>query len=110
MKFILRIVFTASALMLATYIVPGIAIDSAFTALVAALSLGVLNAFIRPVLILLTLPITIVTLGLFIFVINAGMFWFVAIFIDGFFVQGFLNALLGSIFVSIVSGIAHRFV
>ncbi len=110
MKFIVRLVLTASALMLVTYIVPGIAVDSIYTAIIAAFLLGILNAVIRPILVILTLPITILTLGIFIFVINAGIFMFVASFVDGFHVDGFLSALIGSLLVSIISGIAHRFV
>ncbi len=110
MKFILRLVLTASALLLVTYIVPGITVDGVYTALIAALFLGILNAVIRPILVILTLPITILTLGIFIFVINAGIFIFVASFVDGFHVSSFLSALIGSILVSFISSLAHRFV
>ncbi len=110
MKFIIRLVLTASALLLVTYIVPGITIDGVYTALIAALFLGILNAVIRPILVLLTLPITLLTLGIFIFVINAGIFLFVASFVDGFHVSSFLSALVGSILVSFISSLAHRFV
>lgn len=110
MKLLVRLLITAFALVLATYIVPGIAVDGPYTALIAALVLGILNAVIRPVLVLLTLPVTILTLGLFIFVINASLFLFVASFVDGFSVDGFLPALLGSILVSIISGIANKFI
>jgi len=110
MKFILRLVLTASALLLVTYIVPGIAVDGVYTALIAALFLGILNAVIRPILVILTLPITILTLGVFIFVINAGIFIFVASFVDGFHVSSFWSAFFGSILVSFISSLAHRFV
>ncbi len=110
MKLLVRLLITSFALVLATYIVPGIAVDGPYTALIAALVLGILNAVIRPVLVLLTLPVTILTLGLFIFVINASLFLFVASFVDGFSVDGFLPALLGSILVSIISGIANKFI
>jgi putative membrane protein len=103
-----RLIVTAFALVLVAEFLPGIEIDSAFTALVAALILGVVNAIIRPILVILTFPITILTLGLFIFVINALLFWFVASFIDGFTVTGFFPALLGSIIVSLISTFINK--
>ena len=108
MKFVVRVIVTAFALILVTYIVPGIEVSGAYPAIVAALFLGILNAFVRPVLILLTLPITVLTLGIFIFVLNAGIFLFVASFVDGFHVSGFLSALFGSILVSIISSIVNK--
>lgn len=110
MKFILRLLISAAALLGVTYIIPGISVDDFYTALIAALILGLLNAIVRPILILLTLPITILTLGIFIFVINAGMFLFVASFVDGFDVHGFIPALLGSILVSIISGFINKLI
>ena len=108
MRFIVRLVIVALSLIFVTYVMPGFDIDNFFTALVVAFVLGILNAVVRPVLIFLTLPITIITLGLFIFVINAALFLFVASFVDGFNVSGFWTALFGSILVSIVSGIANK--
>lgn len=108
MKFLIRLLITSLALLAATQIIPGIVVAGWFPALMAAFFLGLLNAVVRPILVLLTLPVTILTLGLFIFVINAGIFLFVASFLDGFAVSGFLSALVGSIFVSIASGIAHK--
>jgi putative membrane protein len=110
MKLIARLLITALALLLVTYIVPGISVSGLYPALIAALFLGLANAIVRPILILLTLPITILTLGIFIFVINAALFLFVASFVQGFEVSGFLAALLGSILVSIISGIANKFI
>jgi putative membrane protein len=103
-----RIVVTAFALILVAELIPGISIDSVVTALVAAVVLGVLNVLVRPILVILTLPITLLTLGLFIFVINALLFWFVASFLDGFTVSGFWPALAGSIVVSIVSALINK--
>lgn len=108
MNFFARLIISAATLMLVTYIVPGITVDSFYTALVAALALGLLNAVVRPVLVILTLPITILTLGIFIFIINASLFLFVASFVDGFEVSGLVSALIGSILVSIISGIANK--
>lgn len=110
MKFIIRLLVTALALVLVTYIVSGIEISGLYPALIASLCLGVLNAVVRPILVILTLPVTILSLGTFIFVINAGIFFFVASFVDGFVVSSFGSALLGSILVSIISGIVHKFV
>ena len=93
----------ALALMAVAYLVPSISVDSFWTALVAALVLGLVNAVIRPVLILLTLPATVVTLGLFILVINGLLFWFVGSFVEGFRVGGFWAAFFGAILFSIVS-------
>lgn len=110
MHFITRLVISAFALLLVAEVVPGISIDGLYPALISALLLGVVNALIRPVLVILTLPITIVTLGIFIFVINAALFLFVASFVEGFEVSGFIPALVGSVLVSIISSIVHKFV
>jgi putative membrane protein len=82
---------------------PGIAVESFWTAMVAALVLGLVNTIIRPILILLTLPATLLTLGLFIFVINGLLFWFVGSFVQGFTVSGFWPGVGGAIVYSIVS-------
>lgn len=93
----------AAALLLVAYLYPGVSVESLFAALIAALVLGLVNAVIRPILILLTLPATLLTLGLFIFVINALLFWFVAEIVQGFRVTGFGAALLGSILYSVIT-------
>ncbi len=108
MKYVLRLGGSAIALLFVSYLVPGISIDTFWTAVIAALFLGILNMLVRPILVVLTIPITVVTLGLFIFFINAGIFLFVASFVDGFVVLGIWNALLGSILVSILSSVIHR--
>jgi putative membrane protein len=91
------------ALIAVAYLMPSISVSSFTTALIAALVLGLVNAIVRPILILLTLPATILTLGLFIFVINGLLFWLVGSFIEGFVVSNFWSGLLGSILFSIVS-------
>jgi len=96
------------ALFSASYLVDGISVDSIYTAIIVAVLLGALNLIVRPVLVVLTLPITIVTLGLFLLVLNATLFWFVGTFVKGFVVAGFLPALLGSLLVSAFSWVAHR--
>jgi len=93
----------AAALLLVAYLYPGVSVESFFAALLAALVLGLVNAVIRPILVILTLPATILTLGLFIFVINALLFWFVAEIVHGFKVTGFGAALLGSILYSVIT-------
>lgn len=103
MRILLVWLVNTLALIAVAYLMPSISVSSFTTALVAALILGLVNAVIRPVLILLTLPATILTLGLFIFVINGLLFWFVGSFIQGFVVQGFWAGLIGSILFSIVS-------
>ncbi len=108
MNFLVRLIIAALSLVVVAYVVPGIEVDSFYIALISAFILGVLNAVVRPILVVLTLPITILTMGIFIFVINAGIFLFVARFIDGFSVDSFWYALLGSVLVSIVSGVANK--
>ena len=110
MKLITKLLLTSLTLLVVAEYVPGIDIEGFYPALVAAIVIGLLNLFVKPILILLTLPITIVTLGLFIVVINASLFWFAASFIDGFSVDGFWYAVIGSFIVSIVSAIGNRYI
>lgn len=98
-----RWILNAAALLLVAYLYPGVTVESFFAGLIAALVLGLVNAVIRPILILLTLPATVLTLGLFIFVINALLFWFVAEIVQGFRVTGFMAALVGSILYSVIT-------
>jgi putative membrane protein len=105
---VVRVVVTALALILAANVVPGISIGSFGVALIAALVLGILNVLVKPVLFILTLPITILTLGLFTFIVNALVFWLAAYFVTGFAVTGFLPALLGSLIVTAVSTVTHK--
>jgi len=109
-KFLLRASFAAFGLWLASQVVPGITIDGAGTLAGAAILLGVVNAIVRPVLVVLTLPVTILTLGLFLFVVNAAMFGLVAYFLGGFHVAGFWPALLGSLVVSLISWLGSAFI
>jgi len=102
-KLVLRFLTVVLALFIAAHVVPGIEVDSIYTASIVAVLLGLLNLLVRPVLVVLTLPITILTLGLFILVLNAALFWFVGSFVEGFDVSGFLAALLGSLIVSVFS-------
>ena len=103
MTLIVRWFINALALLLVAYLYSGVQVDGIFAALIAALVLGLVNAVIRPLLVVLTLPVTILTLGLFIFVINAFMFWFVTEIVKGFTVTGFMAALIGSLMFSVIS-------
>lgn len=96
-------ILNAVALLIVAYILPGITVASFGSALIAALVLGLLNTVIKPLLILLTLPLTIVTLGLFLLVLNALVFWFAGSVLKGFQVDGFWWAVIGAIVYSIVS-------
>jgi putative membrane protein len=103
MRLLLLWLINAGTLLLLPYLLPSVSVDSFYTALVTAIVLGLVNAVIRPIFVLLTLPISVVTLGLFILVINALMFWFVASFIEGFRVEGFWSAFWGALAYSILS-------
>jgi len=103
MRLLVTWVINAIALIALPYLFTGIHVDSFTTALVAALFLGLVNTLIRPVLVFLTLPVTILTLGLFIFVINALLFWMVGSFVPGFSVAGFWPAMFGAIVYSVIS-------
>ena len=103
MRLVLVWLVNALALLALPYVFPGVKVDTFVAALIAALALGLINALIRPLLILLTLPVTLLTLGLFIFVINGLLFWWVGSFVDGFHVSGFWSGFCGAIIYSIIS-------
>lgn len=106
MRLIIRWLFTAAALLaVAYYLVPGIRLDNFAAALLAAAVIGVVNLLVRPIVIILTLPVNVITLGLFTLVINALMFWLSASFVPGFFVADFAAAFWGALCVSSVSWI-----
>ena len=110
MTLLLRILWNALGLIIIAKFIPGIVVNDFYTALIAAVILGILNAVVKPVLILLTLPITLLTLGLFTLVINAVLFLFAASFIEGFSVESFWYALLGSVLMSIVSTVGSNWI
>jgi putative membrane protein len=110
MHFLVRVLLNAVALLVAAWLVPGIQISGPAATILAGLLLGVVNALVRPVLLLLTLPFTLLTLGLFIFVVNAMCFALTAALVPGFRISGFTAALLGSIVVSIVSWVLNALV
>ncbi len=98
-------ILNAVSLLAVAYLLPGITVASFGSALIAALVLGLLNMLVKPVLFLLTLPITIVTLGLFLIVLNALLFWFAGSILKGFSVAGFWWAVAGAILYSLISGL-----
>jgi putative membrane protein len=110
MGFLLRVVVNILALVLAASVVPGIRLDGVLPAIAAGLLLGLVNALVRPVLLILTLPVTLVTLGLFLFVLNGLCLWLVASVVRGFHVAGFWSAVLGALCVSVVSWIVTALV
>ena len=108
--FLVRLLITALGLWLAQAIVPGVEIRDAGTLFLAALLLGIVNAVVRPVIVILTLPITVVSLGLFLLVVNAAMLAMVAALLDGFVLHGFFPAVFGSLVVSITSWMAAWYI
>lgn len=108
--FVVRLLIAALGLWLAQALVPGVEIHGTGTLLVAALLLGIVNAFVRPAIVLLTLPITVLTLGLFLWVVNAAMLSLVAALLEGFTLRGFGSALLGALIVSLTGWIASWYV
>ena len=107
---ILRTLIAMLGLFLASRIVPGVSIEGTGTFVLAAFLLGLVNALVRPIAFLMTLPLTIITLGLFLFVLNAAMFGLVAALLDAFTVSGFWAAIFGAIIVSISSTVASWFI
>ena len=110
MRFLARLVLNGLAIIIAAWLLPGIHITGTIPALVAGVILGFVNAIVRPVIFFLTLPLTLLTLGLFIFVVNAICFGLTAWLVPGFSVDGFLWALVGALLVSVVSWILNGLV
>lgn len=111
MFFFVRLIIHMIAILIIAYLFPSlILVESFWAALVSAFLLGVVNAIVKPILVFFTFPITILTLGLFLLVINGLMLWLVSVLVRGFDVNGFWGAVLGSILISIVSWVLSRFV
>ncbi|MBI2618366.1 phage holin family protein [Candidatus Kaiserbacteria bacterium] len=110
MGIITKFFLTVLALLLVSQVVPGITIASFYIALIVAVVLGLINLILKPILLILTLPINLLTLGLFTFVVNAGIFWFVSTFIDGFSVDGFIPAFVGAFIIAIVHWSAEKLI
>lgn len=109
-KTITKILLVAAGLLLVAELVPGVTVDGIYPAIIAAIILGIFNVLVKPVLVVITLPVTVVTLGLFLLVINAGLFWFAASFLEGFAVSGFFSALVGSLIITMISSIGNRYI
>src|SRR3989338_7563859 len=108
MKLVIHVIVVALALLLAAEVIPGIEISSFYIAVIAAVVIGLLNLLVRPVLFILTLPLTLVTFWLFAFVLNTLMVLFAASFIEGFSTDGFIPSFLCSLFVSVASVISDK--
>ncbi len=109
MKLILRWIISAATLLLIAQYIEGITVNGFYAALITALVLGLVNAIIRPVVVFFTLPINIITLGLFTFIINGVLFWFVATIVENFEVSGFWPAFWGALILTLVSWFANLF-
>lgn len=107
-KVLVHVLATAAALLLVSNMVPGIEVDSFYIACIVAVIWGLFGLTIRPILGILTLPINLLTFGLFSFILNALLFWFLATFIAGFSVAGFVPALIGSTVLTAVAWVLHR--
>jgi putative membrane protein len=108
MNLIIRLVINALIILLVAYLIPGIAVQGFYTALIVAIVLGIISVTLKPLLLILTLPINLLTLGLFTFVINALLLWFTASIVKGFEVTGFISALIGSLLISILQIVVRR--
>jgi len=107
-KWILTFLITPAVLLIAANFIPGVFVSSIYIAIIVAVILGVLNIFVRPILIFFSLPITIITFGLFIFVINGLLLWFVSTFISGLSFSGFFPAFITALFVSVAHWFGDR--
>ena len=110
MRFLLRVFFSAIAVMLTSYLLPGIHVDNFLTSILVAVVLALLNAVVRPVLLFLSIPATILTMGLFIFVVNALIVMLASEIVPGFGVEGFWWALLFSVIVALISSILNNLI
>lgn len=110
MNYILKILLTAVAVLVIAYLLPGVNVDDYGTAIWVAFIVGILFSILKPLLVILTLPVTIVTLGLFLFIINAALILLANHWIDGFSVSGFWTALLFSILLSLFESVLHKLV
>ncbi|WP_138480712.1 phage holin family protein [Dyadobacter bucti] len=109
MKLLLRLVISTLAVLVAANLVPGVEVNGTATAIIVAIVLGILNTFLKPVLQILALPITIITLGLFYFVVNVFIIYLASYLVEGFYINGFISALLFGLVVSVVSAILGMF-
>ena len=108
MNYILKILLSAVAVFILSHLLPGIAVENYVVAILVAIVLGILNALVKPLLILFTIPLTILTLGLFLLVINATIILLAGYFVDGFYVSGLFTALLFSVLLSITQSVLYK--
>lgn len=106
----LRWLVSAGSILLVAKLIPGISVENFYVALVVAVLLGILNTFIRPILFVLTLPVNVLTLGLFTLVLNGFLFWVLSTFVKGFEVGGFWTAVAGALLVSIFSFLGNKYI
>ncbi|MCF0049198.1 phage holin family protein [Dyadobacter chenwenxiniae] len=109
MRLIIRLLISTLAILIAANLIPGVVVASTTTAIIVAIVLGILNTFLKPVLQILALPITIMTLGLFYFIVNVFIIYIATYLVSGFSIDGFIPALLFGLVVSIISGILGMF-
>lgn len=110
MKFLVKILILALAIYIASYIIPGVTINSTSTLFVVSIVLGLINTFVKPVLVILTIPLTIITLGIFLLILNGILILLVGNIVPGFYVSSLFTAIIFSIVVSIISSLLSRFV
>lgn len=110
MGFLIRVLINAVAIYVVAAVVPGLEVSGVLAAIGAGLVLGLVNAIVRPILVVLTLPVTLLTLGLFIFVLNGVCLWLTSLLVKGFAVHGFWAAIFGALLISVVSWILNAFV
>jgi putative membrane protein len=108
MHMLIRFLGTVGAVLLAAYLVPGFTVEGLYAAAIVAILLGIIGFTLKPILMILTLPINIITFGLFSFVINAGILLFLASFVQGFDIQGFIPALIGGVVIAVVQWFTHQ--
>lgn len=108
MSLLVRFLGTVLAVLLAAYYVPGFAVSGFYAAMIVAVILGILNITVKPIILILTLPLNLLTFGLFTFVVNALLLWFISTFIAGFAVAGFVPALWGSLIITVVNWVLHK--
>jgi putative membrane protein len=109
MKILIKIIISTVSILVAAYLIPGVIVDALLTAVIVAIVLGVLNAFVRPVLVFLTLPINFITLGLFTFVINASLVYVTAMLVPGFELSTIWIALLFAVVTSLINSFLSMF-
>ena len=110
MKILAKIIITTLSLLAIAYLVPGISVATFYTAFVVAIVFGILNIFVKPLIVFLTLPINILTFGLFTLILNAFLFWLASSFVSGFVVSGALPAFMGALVLSVLKWFGDKLI